>query len=461
MEIKLSKKDYLWGYAAQLFHYGAAIFILPPVLRTLPKEYYGAYSLFFAISSFVALLDLGFSSNFARAVTYAYSGVKSLHKEGIDNELSAGRPNYELLHSLIANARKIYAVIGTLAFVGFSLCGTAYLWHVLPQKMFWEILPAWCVYASASVFNFFYSYFGGLLQGRGSIVESCKMGVISKIIYIALVYAFLFAKPQPAKFLLGISIALAASSLIGRFLGVRYFFNRETKEKLKKVKHLKPENLVPVLWHNSKKIALNSLGVFCLFQLSLLLTGIFLSLGEVAEMGVTIQFFGFLMVFAKFRFNTTFPRFNYLAATNQQIILKKEFLRNMLLCLFLFFFGFAGVLFFGNTVLQFIGSKTQLPGATVILLYGGVYLMEALHGNCAAFITVKNVIPFVWQALLTGAASLTFSLLFLKHTTLGLASFPLGLILAQVPYNAWRWPLWVVRDLRIQWHDFAPRNLFG
>lgn len=95
MEVKITKKDVVWGYLAQFFNIGANILLLPLILHLLPSEVLGIWYIFLAISGFALMLDFGFQPTFARNVTYLLSGATKLKAEGVDDEHEKlDHPNY-------------------------------------------------------------------------------------------------------------------------------------------------------------------------------------------------------------------------------------------------------------------------------------------------------------------------------------------------------------------------------
>ena len=121
MEIKITKRDVLWGYTAQFFNIGVNVLILPFILRLLPVEILGIWYVFLSISAFVLMLDFGFQPTFARNVAYVMSGATRLKAEGVDEEAEVlDCPNYALLKNIIKTMRRFYGYV-SLAALGLML----------------------------------------------------------------------------------------------------------------------------------------------------------------------------------------------------------------------------------------------------------------------------------------------------------------------------------------------------
>ena len=80
--MKVTKADVLWNYGATFMRVASALIVLPLILRMLPQEEVGVWSVMIGLNSMIYLLDFGFFQTFSRAVTYIYSGATKLEKEG-------------------------------------------------------------------------------------------------------------------------------------------------------------------------------------------------------------------------------------------------------------------------------------------------------------------------------------------------------------------------------------------
>lgn len=79
-------KNLLWNYIGYGVSLGVNLFLLPIVLFFLSSEELGLWYVFLSISTFINLVDFGFSPQLARFVTYAYTGAGVLQKEGVDRK---------------------------------------------------------------------------------------------------------------------------------------------------------------------------------------------------------------------------------------------------------------------------------------------------------------------------------------------------------------------------------------
>ena len=191
MEIKITKRDVLWGYTAQFFNIGVNVLILPFILRLLPVEILGIWYVFLSISAFVLMLDFGFQPTFARNVAYVMSGATRLKAEGVDEEAEVlDCPNYALLKNIIKTMRRFYGYV-SLAALGLMLTvGTWYVFRTTESLSSQsEVLCAWFIFVAYTVLNLFYSYYNALLVGKGQVKEYNQMTIVTKLVYLLLAVA--------------------------------------------------------------------------------------------------------------------------------------------------------------------------------------------------------------------------------------------------------------------------------
>jgi O-antigen/teichoic acid export membrane protein len=88
----IDRKDVFWNYAATFLQIGAQVLLPPLILRALPRETAGVWTIFATIIALVNLLDFGFNPTFTRNVTYIFFGFKVLKAAG----LKAAEENAEI-----------------------------------------------------------------------------------------------------------------------------------------------------------------------------------------------------------------------------------------------------------------------------------------------------------------------------------------------------------------------------
>ncbi|GAB1473241.1 hypothetical protein MASR2M69_06820 [Bacteroidota bacterium] len=109
--MRVTKGDVLWNYGATFMRVASALIVLPLILRMLPEEEVGLWTVMIGLNSMIYLLDFGFFQTFSRAVTYIFSGAKSLEKEGF-KPVEPGSPvSYGLLNGVLKAMRRFYGAV--------------------------------------------------------------------------------------------------------------------------------------------------------------------------------------------------------------------------------------------------------------------------------------------------------------------------------------------------------------
>jgi O-antigen/teichoic acid export membrane protein len=455
MEIKINNKDVIWSYFSQIFQFGAGLFLLPVILRKLPSEHLAIWYVFLSITSLVNLLDFGFQQTIMRNVSYIFSGAQKLLKFGIDDEASE-EVNYELLLSLIKSAKKIYRTIAIIAFILLIIFGTWYIYDITTelaaQK---DILIAWVIYVFSAVLNFYFYYYTPLLLGRGQIKESNKTIVFSKLFYIG----FSFIGLSLNYGLIAVSIGNLLGSFVNRILSYNYFYDEDLKINLNCVSDFSNDkSIFNIIWANSYRFGLVSLGGFLILRSNTLLTSKFLDLKIVAQYGLSLQLLNILARSSKVLFNTFLPKFNQLRVKNKITKLKKYFGTSLLIGWGTYFLGVIIIYFLGNDILNLIGSETSLLSEFYLLFLSLILFLEFNHSIFATFITTQNEVPFVKASLFSGFGIVISSFIILKYTEYGILGILVAQFFIQLSYNNWKWPYKVLKDLESNYKELL---IFG
>lgn len=129
MEIRVSKKDVVWGYISIFFQMTSGIIVLPFILRMLSSEEIGYNYLMLTIGSMIALFDAGFSPMFGKNISYLFSGAQELKKEGVVESYSEVL-NYHLIATMLEVAKMVYRRLSVLVLLLMLTIGTIYIYYV-------------------------------------------------------------------------------------------------------------------------------------------------------------------------------------------------------------------------------------------------------------------------------------------------------------------------------------------
>ncbi|MFR1552541.1 MAG: O-unit flippase-like protein [Bacteroides xylanisolvens] len=447
MEIRVSKKDIVWGYISIFFQMTSGIIVLPFILRMLSSEEIGYNYLMLTIGSMIALFDAGFSPMFGKNITYLFSGAQELKKEGVAESHSEVL-NYHLIATMLEVAKMVYRRLSVLVLLLMLTIGTIYIYYVTDGfSSVKHSLAIWCVYSFSTFFNLYFAYFNALLTGTGQIKEEKKAIILSRIGYIVISIILLFCGMG----LMSICIANLVSPFLGRYVSYKYFFTKELLEQLsgqtvtKEDKH----NTFFILWYNVKKLSISMIGGYCIFRVGMLFAGFYLSLEEVASYGLMMQLSGIITSVSQNYYIVKQPEIASYKVRGDKNKLTEIFSFSIISFLLMVTIGLLFVVFCGPLVLNLIHSNTYLPSQGVMLLYSLVVILEANHSLCGLMILADNRVVPIAASIIPGFFIMLFSYLFLKYTQMGV----LGLVIAQgtcqLAYNNWKWPMVVMKDLEI------------
>lgn len=444
-EVKVTKTDIIWSYVAQFFNMGAGLIVLPLILHMLSPAEIAMNYLMLTVSSLIALLDFGFLPQFARNITYVFSGVPDLKQEGIfpvEEQI-----NYGLLKNMIGVAKKVYTILSVSSLVIMLTFGSIYIYNVTDKfSNVNNAFEIWILFSLSSFFNIYYSYYASLLTGKGLVKESKIAIIAQKLTYIILSYCLLITGFS----LLGVVIANLISPFVGRFFFHRFFYKEDLKLKIEKYKVDSSEvkRLFRIIWYNSKKLGLITLASFGITKIGLFLSGIYLSSYDVASYGLMIQLISVLTSVSGTHYVSIQPLLGSLFASGKTSELIKQLGLGIVIFYIVFILGISAIVLCGPQLLLLIKSNAILPSSSIIILYGIACFLET---NSSFFVTVLvlgNKINFVSSSLLTSFGIVTLSFISLKYTHYTILGLVLAQLIPALMYSDWKWPYVVCRNYK-------------
>lgn len=454
MELKLNKKDLIWGYFAQFFSIASGILVLPIILRMLSTEEVGLNYLMLTIGVMVTLFDFGFAPQFGRNITYIFSGSQNLLKEGLETNEEKLEVNYKLLSVMIQSARFLYKRLSIIILILLLTFGTAYIYDI--TKGFTTVknsLIIWIIYCISTYFNMYYAYYSSLLNGKGLVTEYRKSLVYSKCVYTIVSITLLLLNCG----LISVVIANLITPFIVKFFSHKFFFTEELKSRLQGFSVSKEEKLelIEIIWHNAKKLGLVYLGSFAITKVGMFIAGLFLSLDDIASYGLMVQLVSLIAVIST-TINTLYqPRIASLRIFNSKVDLLNDFSYTVVIFKIIFCVSSIVFILLGNYILSFFGSSTTLPSTTVLTLYCLMVFLETNHSLFSSFLVTNNEIPFVKATLIAGLLITIFTYLMLRFSDLGIFSVVIVPFVIQLVYNNWKWPYVVCQYFQVNYWQFT------
>lgn len=446
--MQINKQDLFWNYGATFFKIGSSVILLPLILKKMPTEMVGIWSIFMTITAFSSLLDFGFNPSFARNITYVFSGVNKLSITGYEsvkaNEIQT--LDYGLLKGVISAMRWFYLRIALFLFLLLSTVGTYYIYFILKNYKgeVKEILIAWILLCLINTYNIFTLYYDSLLQGKGLIKRLKQIDITGYAVYL-IIASFLILQGYG---IIAIVSAQASSVLIIRWLSYKSFFTEEIKQKLEMALPRDKEEVLKAIYPNALKIGLTSLGGFIVQKSALIIGSLYLTLNEIATYGISMQLIAVMASLAGIYTATYIPKIVQLrvAQNNQEI--KKIYNKGQIILFLTYIGGGLVLLVLGNWVLTVLGSKTTLMPFNILFLAIILSLTESNLIMAGSVLLTKNEVPFFKASLISGFFIITGLLFAFKFLELGFITIVVVPLLVNLCYQAWKWPLELRKDLK-------------
>jgi O-antigen/teichoic acid export membrane protein len=446
--MQITRADVFWNYGATFIKIAASALLLPFILNMMPPETVGIWSVFMTVTAFTGLLDFGFGPSFTRNITYIFSGVKSLKVNGyetVDNKDIT--VNYGLLKGVIKAMRWFYFRISIALFILLATIGTYYIYTILENYNGnrSEIFIAWSLLIGINTYNLFTLYYDALLQGKGLIKRSKQIIIAGQSVYLIMAASLILAGYG----LVAIVAAQASSVIIIRWLSHRTFFTRELKQEMHRVTAQSEKDIIKTIFPNAVKIGLTSLGGFMVQRSSIVIGSLYLSLEDIASYGITMQIIAIISGISGIYIATYQPKIAQLRVLNNVPAIKDLYLKGQVILFATFVFFGTGLVLLGDWALRIIGSQTLLMNNHLLVLAIIISLLETNLSTAGNILLTRNTVPFLKASLISGGVIITGLLLGFRFAHGSLLILLVVPLIVDVAYQAWKWPLEVIKDLNI------------
>lgn len=438
---QISKRDLLWGYLAQFLNIGSGIIIVPVALKYLSTEDIGLWYLFIAIASLAQLVEFGFQPTISRMVSYVYSGASELKSEGVPD--ITGSINYQMLYDLIESSKYIYRYVAFVVAVVLLIFGSLYLntFQAFKEKQ----LFAWVLFTFATVINFYYTYFNGLMIGKGSQSTLYRITAISKVLMLITAIPLLVIDYGLISMALGTLVSIAFTR---GFLYI-YFNNKEQADikALNEIKEAKA-SYIKIVWLSAWKLGLTSIGAFLILRVNQFIVSSYLGLKVAASYGLTVQIIGIISSVSSMYFILNIPKITSLQSVRNREIIWRIVKKSYFFVHVLYVFGCVALVLVGIPILDFLKVNTSLVPMNLLTVMLIMYGLELNHSISATFLTTLNQVPFLYSSIISGIFIVLVSLSIAKFTMFGVVGIVLGQLIIQALYNNWYWPFRVWKELK-------------
>lgn len=444
----IGKKDLVWSVLATFFKIGAGVLLFPLILKALPSEAVGIWTIFTSITTIVLLFDFGFNVSFARNISYIFSGVQGLKKLGFEQVVDANDAEIDasLLKNTIRAMHHFYSRMAIALFIVFITLGSYYIYTIAQdyQGDKTDVYISWLVVCIVSCYNLYTQYFESLLNGQGLVKRANQIVLIGNVLYITLASILILFGYG----LIAVVSSQALSVVVVRILSYRSFFTPHIKAKLLEASDGDYMQVLRAISPNAVKMGLTTLGGFIISRASVFIGSLYVSLNEMASYGITIQLVVVICSISTIYSRVYMPKvFQWRVENNMQAI-KRVFYISTFILISVFIGSGLIIALCGNWALSIMQSNTFLVSNSIFIMIMLQYGLETNHANAAQFIMSKNEVPFFKASLWSAAATLVLLILFVVILKWGLCGMVLAPTLAQLVYQNWKWPLMVINEFK-------------
>lgn len=446
----VGKKDFVWTMLATFFKIGAGVLLFPIILKMLPAETVGVWTIFVTITQLTFIFDFGFNTSFARNVSYVFSGVSSLKRDGYEHveSSSVDRIDYALLGGTIRAMRYFYSRMAVVLFVLFAVLGTFYVYTLMQDYSgnVGEVYIAWGILVLINSYNLYTLYYEALLNGRGEIKRVHQIILVGNVVYILLAIVLILLGGG----LVAIVASQAVSVLLVRFLSKKAFYTSSIIEGLSVADDSNYKDILYAITPNAIKVGLTSLGGFIINKSSLFIGSLFVSLETMGSYGITLQLLVVIGMMAGIVTRVYMPKvFQWRVEERLDLIKQKFYLSSVVMFLVFALSGIVIVLY-GDWMLSVLKSNTTLLPTSLLILIFVQHYLEYNHSNAAQYLLSRNEVPFFKASLISAGCVLLLLGVFVVWLDMGMLGMILAPMIVQGVYQNWKWPLEVVRELRIK-----------
>lgn len=446
----------------------SALIVLPLILRMLPQEEVGLWSVMIGLNSMIYLLDFGFFQTFSRAVTYIYSGATKLEQEGFTPVQENRGVSYPLLKGLLKAMSHFYGYVAATLMV---LLFTGGVWYIeqLMEGFAGDASAAriaWYTYGVLLCYQFFTYYYDAALVGRGMIKRSRQIIVFSQSVHIVISSILLISGLGIISMVIGQSVA----TIINRYLARRAFYDTKTRDNLRNLHfeenrasdHLDVndiqfynwKSIIKTLFNTAYKNGLASLSWIFTNRMLAIMGALFIPLTAMASYGITKQITDITITLSAVWFATYYPKLTGEQIKKSITEVKRIFIKAQIIAILIFLVVTTFVLFAGAPALEYIGSSTPLLPIGLMILLFFASMLESLTQLSTSVLLSRNEVPHYKAQSITALIAVLLMFVALEYSDAGVLALIAIPLVVQLFYQHWRWTAKLWRELEIRPSDY-------
>ncbi len=437
-----------WSWIANGLRLAIGAFLLPLVLRKLSTEELGMYIILLSLVQLAPVIDFGFSPTIVRFVSYAMGGAETLQAHGFSKAGTAS-PNWRLLGQLFFTTRVLYRYMAVIVLIAVGAWGTYLVEsrvHDTPYPTVTRV--AWVITLVATVADIYSSWAVIFLRGMNHVLLSVQISVAASVVKFVTAAALLLCGGG----LISLPLGSLAGSLLQQGLA-RWQCRKQLGNHLQPEKAQVWENL-RIIWPTSWRLGMLTVTSCFTAQANIAICNQVLGLAGNAQYGLSTLLVGVISGMATVWTTVKWQLIGQYRTQHDYAAMARVLWPRFWLQHLTFLILAAGLVLCGPLLLCWFGSGKQMLPLGWLVVMALYYFIELHLSFWVSLISTENRIPFLWPGLATALVGLSFSLILIHFTSLGIGALVLAPLLAGSLFNYWYWPLVGAQSLKTDLFGF-------
>lgn len=450
------RQDLVFGIVSVALQVVAGVVMLPLTAVMLSSAELTFWYVFLTIQALAVLIEFGFAPTFARNITYALAGARSIEAKGVPTQ-SSGGPNMDLFAQLVSVSRRLSHVLAFVVLVIVGIGGTVYSGALLESAQdaprFWL---AWGIFLGSIYLQIAMNWQTSLVLGADRMADHYKIYISSRLTQVVLSVIGLLILPD----LLSLAIAHAASIVVSRVHSHLVIRDLLSAARARPVRRGDAGAVLAKLWPTALCLGGVTIGEFLSSRVILLIVSLAVGAIAAAEFAVSLQAMLVLLSVAQVGASISLPRIAAARVRGDRVELRELYAFAIAAAFIILGFGLVALVTVGELLLALVGSNTFLPDPAILLVLSLTFLMTANMQIAASVIMSANRVPHTRAVLVTGAAT-AIAVSLAAWAGADLLSLVLVQALAIGAYNAWKWPKVAFEEAGLNGGNFLASTLAG
>lgn len=448
MRVKVNKEDVVWSYLSIITTMMSNIVVVPFIVYYLSGEMLGLWYVFVSIGAIAHLFDFGFTTTFARNITYCWSGAKSLKKNGAMHTQSV-QPDFYLMKNILETSKRIYLLISILILILMSTLGFWYISRITNHILGNNHLIAYGLYSIGVFLNMYYNYYDSFLRGVGAVKQASKNRTIAKFSQILLMIFLLICGCG----IIGISIAYIAFGLIFRNLCKYHFYRYENigdklKAITKPISFKQSKLMFRTIWFNAWREGIVQLSMYCGEQVSVFICSMYLTLEETGVYSLGLQIAGAVSMMSSVLYTTYQPTIQSAYLQNDMEGIRKSMSIIVTSFVYLLIIGIIVTIFIGLPILRYIKPSAVISVPILLGIFMNQFIVR-LRNSYSSYFSCTNRIIYMKSFIIGAVLCVVLSFVFLGVFHWGVWGVVIAQIVSQLIFNVWYWPIKAHKEMNL------------